>query len=75
LKNKTINETKNITESELRIEDYKKAVNIIFPYIELVGMFESKKDSVYETWNDINENIYEWKRYDNASLRSNSHDL
>ena len=38
-------------------------------------MFELKSDSMYDTWNDINENIYDWKKYDNATLRSNSHDL
>ena len=38
-------------------------------------MFEIKEDSKYDTWNDINENIYEWKKYDNASLRTNSHGL
>jgi len=43
--------------------------------MELVGMFEIKEDSKYDTWNDINENIYEWKKYDNASLRTNSHGL
>jgi hypothetical protein len=38
-------------------------------------MFELKSDSVYETWNDINANIYDWKKYDNVVLRKNSHDL
>jgi hypothetical protein len=43
--------------------------------MEVVGMFELKSDSVYETWNDINENIFEWKKYDNAGLQTNSHGL
>lgn len=66
---------KNLTEHDIRFQNYENAVKFIFPYIELVGMFELKSDSVYETWNDINENIYEWKKYDDTSLETNSHGL
>ena len=41
----------------------------------LVGMFETKADSQYATYNDINENIYTWKQYNDSSVITNSHGL
>ena len=41
----------------------------------LVGMFETKADSQYETYNSINKNIFEWKKYNSSSLQQNSHGL
>ena len=38
-------------------------------------MFETKVGFEYETYNDINDNIYEWKRYNTTALRNNSHGL
>ena len=50
-------------------------VNKIFPYLELNGMFETKVGFEYETYNDINDNIFEWKKYNGTELRNNSHGL
>jgi hypothetical protein len=43
--------------------------------MSLLGMFENKVDSGYETYNDINENIYSWKNYNNSELITNEHGL
>ena len=41
----------------------------------VVGMFETKSNFEFETYNDINSNIYEWKEYNNTQLVENSHGL
>jgi hypothetical protein len=41
----------------------------------LVGMFEQKQSSLYKTYNSINANIFEWKKYNSTILQMNSHDL
>jgi hypothetical protein len=38
-------------------------------------MFETKVGFEYETYNDINENVFDWKKYSTAALRNNSHGL
>ena len=50
-------------------------VNEVFPYLMVVGMFETKSNFEFETYNDINSNIYEWKEYNNTQLVENSHGL
>ena len=41
----------------------------------VVGMFETKSNFEFETYNDINSNIYEWKEYKDTKLVENSHGL
>ena len=41
----------------------------------VAGMFETKSNFEFETYNDINSNIYEWKEYNDAKLVENSHGL
>ena len=38
-------------------------------------MFETKSKFEFETYNGINENIYEWKGYNDTKLIENSHGL
>ena len=56
-------------------DSFVSKVNKIFPYLQPYGMFETKVGFEYETYNDINENIYEWKKYNGTELRNNSHGL
>ena len=41
----------------------------------VVGMFETKSEFEFETYNDINKNIFEWKGYNETKLIENSHGL
>ena len=43
-------------------------------YIGIFGMYEVRSGSKYEVYNNITENLYEWKEY-NTSLRMNTHGL
>lgn len=38
-------------------------------------MFETRAGFEYETYNNINNNIFEWKKYNGTNLRNNSHGL
>ena len=38
-------------------------------------MFETKVDSHYDTYGEINENIFEWKKYNSTKIRENAHGL
>lgn len=55
--------------------DYYKMVKTISPYLTVVGMFETKSDFEYLTYNDINTNIYNWKHYNGTNIAANSHGL
>lgn len=33
-------------------------------YVTLYGMFENKIGSLYDTYNDINDDLFTWKHYD-----------
>ena len=58
---------------------YLEHIEKIKKYVQLVGMFESKNQYFYEPYNDINQNIFDWKDYnvtnDNSTYYQNGHDL
>ena len=45
-------------------------------YLTVGGMFENKTGQSYETYNDINTNSFEYKKYDlKNSLMMNEHNM
>ena len=65
----------SLSEAESIYQSYESMINTIYPYLTLYGMFEIKEGFQYNSYNNINENIYEWKIYNQSNLKLNEHGL
>ena len=53
---------------------YNKTIQQVSRYIGLQGMFELKEGQEYSPFNNTNEDMFTWKKYDVAkTLRTNKH--
>jgi len=50
-------------------------VNLVSRYLQMLGMFEIKNGTEYQTYGDVNLDIFTWKEYDNPELEENAHQL
>ena len=54
--------------------DSSERIDWTMRYLQFYGMFEKRNGSEYSTFNDINKDLYSWKKYE-IETDKNSHDI
>lgn len=54
---------------------YEERVKKISKYFQFLGMFELRQKTDYTPYNNINQDLYTWKTYNDTTEELNNHDL